>query len=112
MIDNYSFGRIVIYGRQYNSDIIIYPDRIDSRWWRKESHLLQLADLEEVLDSKPEILIIGTGNMGVMKIAAEVEEHLKQKNIKLIVCNTEMACRRYNELSGKSKVVAALHLTC
>jgi len=64
------------------------------------------------LRSKPEIVIVGTGNMGVMKIAPEVEEHLKENNIKLIACKTEIACRKYNELSSKNRVVAALHLTC
>jgi len=29
-IDSYSFGRIVIDGQVYTSDVIIYPDRVDA----------------------------------------------------------------------------------
>ena len=43
-IDSYSFGRIVINGKTYTSDVIIFPDKVDASWWRKEGHLLQLAD--------------------------------------------------------------------
>jgi hypothetical protein len=38
MIDKYSFGSITIDGRTYDTDVIIYPERIDDRWWRKEGH--------------------------------------------------------------------------
>ena len=112
MIDSYSFGRISINGEQYSSDIIIYPDKVDSNWWRKQGHYLQLVDLEEVIENKPETIIVGTGNMGVMKVAPEVEKYLKENNITLIACKTEKACQIYNELSSKSRVVAAFHLTC
>jgi hypothetical protein len=112
MIDHYSFGSITINGKKYHSDVIIYPDKIDAKWWRKKGHLLQTDDLAEIVDFKPEILIVGIGNMGVMKIAPDVEEHLKKNNIQLLAFKTEMACRTFNEFSSKKKVVAALHLTC
>jgi len=112
MIDSYSFGSIIIDGKRYSSDVIIYPDKIDANWWRKQGHFLQLADLGEIFESKPEVVIVGTGKMGVMKVAPDVEEYFKKNNIELIVCNTEIACRKYNELSTKSRVIAALHLTC
>jgi hypothetical protein len=40
MIESYKFGEIIITGKKYDSDLIIYPDHIDSSWWRKEGHLL------------------------------------------------------------------------
>ena len=66
-IDSYSFGRIVINGKTYTSDVIIYPDRVHAPWWRKDGHLLQLADLAEALQAKPDVLVIGTGYAGVMR---------------------------------------------
>ncbi len=53
-IDSYSFGRIVINGKTYTSDVIIYPGRVDASWWRKEGHLLQLEDVAEALQAKPD----------------------------------------------------------
>ncbi|MDL1969074.1 MAG: hypothetical protein LWW97_11200 [Deltaproteobacteria bacterium] len=36
MIESYSFGSIVVDGRKFISDLIIYPDgRIEASWWRK-----------------------------------------------------------------------------
>ncbi len=59
-IDTYSFGKIVIDGRTYTSDVIIYPDHVDASWWRKEGHYLRPVDLTDVVKAKPAVLIIGT----------------------------------------------------
>jgi len=40
MIESYKFGEILIDGVTYTSDVIIYPDSVDFKWWRKEGHLL------------------------------------------------------------------------
>ena len=42
---SYSFGRMVIEGKTYTSDILLYPNKIDDSWWRKSSHLLLKGDL-------------------------------------------------------------------
>jgi hypothetical protein len=39
-IESYRFGEIVIDGRRYSNDVIIYPDRVDGKWWREEGHSL------------------------------------------------------------------------
>lgn len=111
-IEHYSFGRITIDGRDYTSDVIIYPDKVDPSWWRKEGHRLAIDDLKNILGSKPEVLIIGTGAYGTMVVPKETEEYLKKKGIKLIADDTKSACETFNKLSGSGKVVAALHLTC
>jgi len=112
LIDSYSFGKIIIEGKTFNSDIIIYQDSIDKKWWRKESHLLQKEDLSDVIKHKPEILLVGTGQPGLMEIPEETKRFVKSKGIKLIVNNTETACKTYNKLRSKNKVIAVLHLTC
>lgn len=111
-IDYYSFGRITIDGKDYSSDVIIYPDRVDSSWWRKEGHRLDIEDLKDILESKPEVLIVGTGDYGTMVVPGETEEFLKRKGIKLIALMTKDATETFNKLSGSGKVIAALHLTC
>jgi hypothetical protein len=112
MIDSYSFGQIVIEGKIFNSDVIIYQDSVDQKWWRKEGHLLQKEDLLDVIKHKPEIIIIGTGKPGLMEVPDETKQFVQSKGIKLIVNDTENACKIYNKLERKNKVIAALHLTC
>ena len=111
-IENYSFGRVTINGKDYTSDVIIYPDRVDSSWWRKEGHRLQIDDLKDIIGANPEVLIVGTGAYGVMAVSNETAEFLKKKGIRLITEKTRNACDTYNKISGSGRVIAALHLTC
>jgi len=112
-IDGYSFGKITIDGKQYVSDLIIYPDRVDDKWWRQEGHLLQMEDLEEVFASKPVVLIVGQGQPGLMKVDPKVETYCHQNNIKISITPTEQAVEEFNRSTGtKEKVIACLHLTC
>ncbi len=112
MIDSYSFGRIQVDGRTYTSDVIVYPDHVDDSWWRDEGHNLSLEDLRAALQAQPEVLVVGQGESGRMKVRDAVVRQLRQKGIEIFVASTDVAVRRYNELRGKKKVVAALHLTC
>ena len=111
-IDSYSFGRIVINGKTYTSDVIIYPGRVDALWRRKEGHLLQLADLAEALQAKPDMLVIGTGYAGVMRVPQETVDRIARQGIEVKVERTSKAVEMLNDLQGAKTVIAALHLTC
>ncbi|MFN3739445.1 MAG: Mth938-like domain-containing protein [Thermodesulfovibrionales bacterium] len=112
IIEHYSFGRIIVNGKTYTQDLIIFPDRINPSWWRKEGHLLQIEDLEEVIREKPELLIIGTGYYGVLKVPEELSSTLSAKAIEVIIRKTAEAVEIYNKRGGTKKTVACLHLTC
>ena len=109
-VDSYSFGEIVIDGKRYTSDVIVFKYRVKS-WWRKEGHRLQVEDIKNVLEEKPDILIVGTGAYGVMKIDDEVREKLREERIKLIEENSKQACEEFNKIKDEN-VVLAIHLTC
>jgi hypothetical protein len=111
-IEHYSFGKITIDGKTYTSDVIIYPDRINASWWRKEGHNLHVEDLKDVIDAKPQILVIGTGSFGVMKVPKETISHLVEKGIEVHVTRTGEAVDVYNKLQKNKIVIAAFHLTC
>lgn len=111
-IEHYSFGRIVIDNKTYTSDLIIYPNKIDSSWWRKEGHLLQIDDLVDVLKENPEIIIVGTGYSGVMKVSPEVLRLLESKSIDVIIEKTPNAVNTFNQISKYKRTIACLHLTC
>ena len=111
-IDSYSFGKIVIQGKVFTSDVIIYPGRVDAAWWRKEGHLLQVEDLAEALRSKPGVLVIGTGYYGILRVPRETVERIAALGIDVKVEKTARAVEVYNELERAGNMVAALHLTC
>jgi len=111
-IDSYDFGLIVIDGRSYHQDLLIWPGRIKSDWWRRESHLLQLDDVAEALTAAPEVLVVGTGQPGRMEVDPTLAAFLKDRGIDLVVTPTREACRIINSLADKRRLAAALHLTC
>lgn len=113
-IDHYSFGTMTIAGRGFTSDLRIFPDgRIAPNWWRREGHRLQVDDLVELLESRPELLIVGTGASGLMRPAAGLEEQLQKAGIEVIFLPTAEAVQRYNaELGGSRRLAACFHLTC
>lgn len=111
-VDSYDFGAIVIDGRTYRTDLLIWHGVIKADWWRAEGHLLQVPDVFEALAAQPQVLVVGTGAYGNMALDPELVAYLKDQGIDLIAEPTREACRTLNELAGKRKLAAALHLTC
>ncbi len=112
IIDQYSFGNITINGNSYSKDVIIFPDRVFSPWWRGEGHLLQIDDLVEVVKTDITELMIGTGYYGTMKVPSVVLEYLNKKGIKASIEKTPQAVAVYNRTISEKAAIAALHLTC
>ena len=113
MIDKYTFGKIVVDGVEYVKDLIIFPDNVKSNWWRVEGHRLCVEDLKDVFAYNPDILIIGKGAYGFMKVSNDVKKALSERRTLLKEGKTAEACDRYNESIKKGKnAVAALHITC
>ena len=102
-IKSYEFGRIEIDGNVYTSDVIIYDNHVDSSWWRKEGHYLQTEDIEGILNAKPDVIVLGTGKFGTMKVSNDVKKELESRGIEFIYANTDEACCRHNEISGSGK---------
>jgi len=112
MIDSYSFGTITIDNQKFTKDLIIYSDHINLSWKRKTGHLLTENDITEVLEYKPEVLIIGTGSRGLMKVDEILKDKIKALGIEFAIKKTSEAVIEYNRIYKDKKVVAALHLTC
>lgn len=113
MIEDYSFGRIVVDGREYSSDIIIFPEgRVKDSWWRKHGHRLSITDITELVDSKPEVIIAGIGASGLMKPEPGLEKFLIEQSIEFEAAPSKEAVGLYNKLYGRKKVGACFHLTC
>ncbi len=113
MIDSYSFGTIVIDGTKYSKDIIIYPDgHVQQSWWRKSGHRLCVDDISELIEQKPEIIIIGMGSPGLMVPEKSLKEFLQKKGITITAVPSETAVKKYNNICDKKRTGACFHLTC
>ncbi len=111
-IDSYRFGEIIIDGRRYTHDVIIYPEHVHGGWWREEGHSVAVSDLRGVLESHPDVLVIGQGSPGRMEVPENTRRELDEAGIEIIVQPTSEALATYNRLRDIRRVVAALHLTC
>jgi hypothetical protein len=114
MIQEYSFGKMVIEGETYDKDLIIAGGEVIPNWWRNKGHNLQLSDIKNVLNEhQPEVLVVGKGQFGMMNISTEIKEYLSEHNIELIHKKTGTAVQFFNKHYNEGKnVVGAFHLTC
>ena len=113
MIDSFAFGTMQVNGRQYTSDLIIYPDgTVQDGWWRKRGHGLCLDDIAVLLDKKPNIIIAGTGVNGRMQPDAQLNTYLEEQGIEFLVGDNDVAVKWYNELKSSGNVAACFHLSC
>ncbi len=111
-VEHYGFGVIRLDGREFRHDVIVYGDFV-KKWWRKEGHRVQLEDVEDLFELKPDVVVIGTGYYGVMKVDSDVIEKLREEGIEVICEESKRAVETYNKLLKEGKKVAlAIHLTC
>jgi hypothetical protein len=111
-IEGCHFGSLRVGGETYTEDLIILPDRIISDWWRGEGHRLRPEDLDVVFETKPDVLVVGSGYFGQLSVSDRAREQLAASGIELVVERTGLAWKTYNALLPTCPVGAALHLTC
>jgi hypothetical protein len=112
IVDEYKCGKIVVKGKSYSSDLILYPNRIQTNWGREEEHQVGIKDLEEIIAAYPEYLIIGTGNGGSMNVLPETQTYVKAQGIQLVFMPTASAYKLYNAICTKRRTIGAFHLAC
>ena len=112
MIEHYRFGIIVIDGQDYTSDVTL-RGAIVRPWRRLKGHNVAPVDIEAVVAEKPEILIIGTGAMSLMRVSNEARQFIEESGITLYSERTASAVKRFNEMCAEGANLAiAMHLTC
>jgi hypothetical protein len=115
-IDSTSFGEVVVDGKKY-CDVLIVGDKLIPRKrgllerMFGTSHAISMEEVQQLLSNLPEVVIIGTGQSGVLKVQ---EEHRKLLSLKaqLIELDTPQAVDEYNRLSKDKRVNILIHTTC
>jgi hypothetical protein len=113
-IDSYNFGRIRIDGADYGKDLIILDGQVHSPWWREAGgHLFAPADLQLVIAAAPEVVCLGTGYFGRVRIDEATMAAFAESGTEVVVDRTGAIVERFNRLVDADRdVAAALHLTC
>ena len=113
-IDTYSFGRIRIDGKDYSSDVVLLGGDVRSSWWREAGgHVYSAEDFGEVLAAAPEVVVLGTGYFGRVKVLDETLTAFADADSEVVVERTGVAVETFNRLAAEGRdVAAALHLTC
>jgi len=108
-IDSVTHGEVVIDGKTYYSDMIIWWD--SQHEFIAKTHILDLEILEKLLKRKPEAIVVGIGIKGSVKTSPQFTEEAEKKT-RLFIDRTENAADIFNGLvlEGK-KAVAILHVT-
>jgi len=113
MIESYSFGSMTVAGLRCDKDLKIIRGEVVSGWWRKEGHLLQETDLEDLLSAAPQVLVVGTGAYGAMRVDGGLRALLEERRIELIAAPPAGGGAASTGLAaGAGDGAGAFHLTC
>jgi hypothetical protein len=117
IIDKTRFGSITVDGDKYDVDILIRLNKKVEKRKKKlskeiygTSHTISLAEAEYVYEPGTEMIIIGSGQSGLVTLSSEAEGFFKEKNCKVELLPTPDAIESWNKAKGK--VVGLFHITC
>jgi hypothetical protein len=110
---NFSFGELVIDGKQYTEDVIIEKGEISRRHKAvsrisKSTYGHTPLTVHENIPWDCDTLIIGTGKSGGLPITDEIFKTAEELNVKIILKKTKDAL----EHLGDEDTNFILHLTC
>jgi uncharacterized protein len=101
-------GFLAVNGQRHDKALVVSPDALHVDWPATDAGTLDDAQLQFVLDLRPEIVLLGTGarqsfpSVTVLRTFAEAR-------IGLETMDSAAACRTYNILADEGrKVVAAV----
>lgn len=110
-IDFVKFGEIMVDGNVYYSDMIVWWD--GEKEFVPKDHILDMEIFCMLLRKKPDIVVVGTGQQGMVRISDEVRHVAKDKGIKIFEETSAKAADIFNAMIAASKnVVAYIHTTC
>ena len=105
VIDSYAPGRIRIRGQQFTTSIIVLPHQLLPDWTPRHVDELRAAHLSPILEKRPELLILGTGDTQVFPDPG-IFPKLMELRIGFEVMDNAAACRTYNIVLAEGRPAA------
>ncbi len=106
VITGYDHQSIHINNKHFNQGFILTLDYFKPDWAPHVYADLEVADLDDIFELKPELILLGTGDKQVFP-SKEIYLTLIHSNIGFEVMNTRAACRTFNILTADNRNVAA-----
>lgn len=92
--------------QRHTQNLIVMPQMLILDWQATDFASLAEAHFAQVLDLKPEVVLLGTGEKHQF-LHPKIVQTLTQNNISLECMTTTTACRTYNILMSEGRNVAA-----
>jgi hypothetical protein len=116
-INKTKFGSITIAGEIFDHDVII---RLNGKVKKRKkklskevygtSHIISLAEAEQVYEDGARQIIVGTGQSGMAKLSDEADSYFQRKGCQVKLLPTPEAMRCWNESEGAA--IGLFHVTC
>jgi hypothetical protein len=116
-IEATAFGSITVDGRKIGNDVILRLDGSVKKRKKKlskriygTSHTVSLDEAKYVHEEGAELLIVGTGQYGLVHLSEEAQAYFKKKSCRTELAATPEAIHLWNKAKGK--VIGLFHVTC
>jgi hypothetical protein len=109
-VDSSYFGSIIIDGNKFDHDVIVDANGLVRQ--RDSSHEFTKRNVEDLLLLDPEVIVIGTGTAGLMKVHPDVEVAAQMNGVEIVAKKTPDAVKEFNKYSKRKRTIGVFHLTC
>ncbi len=106
LITGYGEDFIEINKKRYTQSLIVLTNDLILNWNVSNFTELTAAHFTEIIDLKPEVLLLGTG-LKHQFLHPKIAHNLTEKSIPIECMTTAAACRTYNILMSEGRNVAA-----
>ena len=106
IVDAYKKGVVLVNKTSFTRSLILTPTKIIADWEPSSVKELRIDHFTQVIEFKPEIVVLGTGTEHVFP-DRRFMLHLLQQGSSLETMSTQAACRTYNILVGEGRIVVA-----
>ena len=104
VIRGYEPGAILIGPETYRSSVLVMSDWVDPDWEPASVNELTTRHLLDLLEKRPEIVILGTGERQIFP-APRLFMDVMDAGVGYEVMDTAAACRTYNILRAEGRAV-------
>lgn len=116
-IDTTSFGSITIAGERIEHDVLINLGGEVLKRKKKlskaiygTSHIISLDEVKYVYEDGTEKIVIGAGQLGMVKLSEGAEHFLREKRCQITLLPTPEAVQAWNRAAGAT--IGLFHVTC